>query len=268
MFTFLEKLFLLAILSLCVLFVWFLMQSEKTIGDVLINALTDIVFAVFIVFVFERASARDVALRNKSKIRVVAHLVDDFRRNEMRMISALIENGVFSSPYESIPAGEIVSQRAIKLHRESNDGALDDEDILAFFVSFFSVAAPANVVPTRPSVEYLTSLWRQRDRLFHNMVSIGGDQLPDDVVDSIHNLYNNHISKFVEILNIVQNASFDHWCAEDFKSISYHCYKIDVFVAPILNRQHMPLTGQYVDVVEGAFAFKKRTRQEIAEREG
>ena len=73
------------------------LKSDKTVGDLAVNLLTDIAFAVFLALYIEHVNSKERLRANRARQRAVALAVQGFFQTYYRFLEALIGDAVLNA---------------------------------------------------------------------------------------------------------------------------------------------------------------------------
>jgi len=216
---------------------WFFVFSDKTFGDIAVNLITDISFAVFVVFFIEYVNKKDREAQHKSRRRAIALAVQRFYQRVIRIMQSIVADGVASSPLTAMPTQESIVQRAVALHATTTiyaDISSQPTPYAAFFVTEFSGLAKADVVPERTSRELINQLSSEIDPIYRDVFSLDNGFLPDEVVDALTALKDFHLISLTRHLPPAPRIQMGFWPENDLNTVVVHVGVLQRYFAPQL----------------------------------
>lgn len=247
-------------LILGLLLVWFFTLSDKTWGDIFVNVITDIIFAIFVVFFIEHVNKRDREQSNRSRRRAVALAVQRFYQTVSTIISALIADGVASSEVSSLPTPGALRKKAKELHGETLvHGEITEEPApyAAFFLCASTGLRQANVFPARTTSAFVSQQANELDQLYRDVLYLDNGLLPDKIVDSLTELKNLPLIAFCRVMSI-QPSRYGYWPEDELNTAIFHLGVIQSDFAPILGYSPSAIDDIVRNAVLGA--LNRRTR--------
>jgi hypothetical protein len=238
---------------------WFFVLSDKTFGDIAVNLITDIWFAVFVVFFIEYANKKDKEAQHKSRRRAIALSVQRFYQRVIRIIQSIIADGVASSPLTVMPTREVIVQRAQALHGQTTvyADALDQPTpYAAFFMSEFTGVARADVMPERTTNEWINQLSSEIDQFYRDVFFLDNGFLPDEVVDALTGLKDFHLISLTRHMPLMRPIRIGFWPESDLNTVVAHVGVLQRYFAPQLGYS-ISRTDEFLhDAIVNAFLKK------------
>ena len=251
----------LAALALEFLLIWFFAYSDKSLSDILINVITDLIFAIFIVLLINRTLERDRRAANRGREMAVALAAQAIYQTGLSMLGTFIEDGIQSTNATSLPDKQAIISAAASLGKKSEVSAEFETQPIpyaAYFFRHFTGHGQANVYPSRLSAEFLGQLGQKIDPLYHDMFNLDKGSIPDDVVSAVTALKNHHIVRYADILSF-HRAGVGFWPEEDLYEFANYLDTISNFFSPILNYTPSVTTDKIRDIVINALTRQRRT---------
>lgn len=243
------------------LIVWFIFISDKNFGDVAVNLITDIWFAIFVVFVIDYANKKDRDSRNRARQRAVALAVQKFYQAITRIIQAMIADGVASSPLSSLPTRDIVVQRAMKFHATTAlyaDIREQPAPYAAYFLCDFVGSAAANVHPERTTSEWLRQLASEISLIYRDVFSLDDGFLSDEVVDALTVLKDFHLVILARDVLWMRPIRIGFWPEEDLNTVAIRLDVLRKYFNRSLIHSSESFDGFLADSVMNALAKKSQ----------
>jgi hypothetical protein len=263
MFTPRERFYLIALLFLMSLTVWFFLQTEKKLDDILINIITDIIFAVFIVFVVERATMKDHELRSQARKQLVARRIQAFLLDRHLMLQALAADGAESSGILRPTSQDCIQCAAGMIRPSVSFNGPNPYEILSFYLVSVTGLTISHTFPPVESRQLFIALFRNRAKLFEDILVAGVDILPSEVITSLERInmdfYLNHGNSCMHSPSRIVGIGV--WGAEDMKSLEHHFNVVYDFVLPLI-----PIWTVRRDIVQEVIEDAQRdTERRLAE---
>jgi hypothetical protein len=237
---FTPKEILLGVASVCWLGLlgWLFLFSDKTFGDIAVNLVTDIWFAIFVVFFIEYANKKDREAQHKARRRAIALSVQRFYQRSIGVIQAIVADGVASSSFTVMPTREVIVQRAQALHGQTSvyaDAQDQPTPYAAFFMSEFTGLTRAGVLPERTSNVWINQLASELEPLYRDVFFLDNGFLPDEVVDALTELKDFHLILFTRHMPVVQPVRIGFWPENDLNTVTTLTGVLQRYFAPQLD---------------------------------
>lgn len=243
---------------------WFFIFSDKTFGDIGVNLITDILFAIFVVFFIEYANKKDRDARHRSRQRAIALSVQHFYQRLVRMIQAMVADGVASSPLASPPTREMIIKRAESFHsRTAVNSSISEQPVpyAAYFICDFKGSTTADVLPVRTTNEWLRQLAAEVGTLYRDVFFLDAGFLPDEVVDALTLLKDFHFVILARDVFGTWPVKMGFWPEEDLNTATVHLATLQRYFSPLLGYALGPADGFLCDAVLNALSKKSQARK-------
>ena len=240
---------------------WFLIFSDKTFGDIGVNLITDILFAVFVVFFIEYANKKDRDARHRSRQRAIALAVQHFYQRLVRIIQAMVADGVTLSPLTSPPTCEMIIERAESFRsRTAVHSSISEQPVpyAAYFICDFRGSTTADVLPVRTTNEWLRHLATEVGPLYRDVFFLDAGFLPDEVVVALSSLIDFLFITMARDVFGTRPIKMGFWPEEDLHTATVHMTTLHKYFAPLLGYALDRGDGFLCDAVLNAFIKKSR----------
>jgi hypothetical protein len=248
-----------ALFAWAILLIWFL-QSDKTVGDIFVNLISDIAFAFFVAQLVEQANKKDRDQRSRARQRAVALSVQRFYQSFGQFLTAIIADGVTLSGISALPTPEVIKQRAEQLHSSSQPIAFDTQPTPygAFFMSEYNGSTQAAVYPARTTSAFLTQIAQQIEPLYLNIFHLDNGFLPDQVVDSLTRL------KDLPTIGYAKHGlgpvKFGYWLEDELTTLIINLDVLNAYFAPLLGYTVSPTSEIVRNAILNGLNLKIRSQ--------
>lgn len=245
------------VIWLCVLF-WCFLISDGHVSEILVNLVTDIPFAFFIVLLVDYVNRREREALNRSRRRMVARAVQSFYIRILGIYAEIIRDGVLASREKSLPNHAIVVAKAEELrsktllHKEKDDQPVP---YAAYFITHYTGTSDANVFPPRSVRSYLAESFIRVVSAYKEVYQIEGGDLPDAVVDAMSQLRTTALVLFSSDNGLGGHSiKIGYWSEEEIDSVLALLGILSSYFSPIVGAKETPEREFFINVINNALA--------------
>jgi hypothetical protein len=240
---------------------WLFAYSDGHLSEVAVHLVTEIPFAVFVVFLVDYANRRDRESRTKSRQRAVAHSVHMFYQKVVWLFSAMVRDGVLTSVDSSLPTQEAIEAKAKKNHSETRLRAdFEDQPIpyAAYFLCEFRGDLDAGVFPPRSVRSWAHQLAGQLEQAYKDVYQIEGGELPDEVVDALAILKDSSLVVMSREILGMRPITIGYWSEDELEDVAMHLNILESYFAPLVGLVVSSNAQFLKDAINNALVEKAR----------